>query len=247
MNGIYLHGGFRSYGATFLVFSDYLKPQLRLAALMGIPTAYIFTHDSIGVGEDGPTHQPIEHLAMLRSIPNMITFRPADSTEVAAAWYVAMHSESRPVSMIYTRQTLPELEGSSKDALKGGYVVKKEANALDLIFIATGSEVHLALESAEALEKEGHGVRVVSMPSQELFDEQPEEYKEDVLPSAMRNRISVEAATTMGWYKYIGLDGLAIGMHSFGASGKASEVFKRFGLTTEAVTEEAKAYLKSRK
>ncbi len=184
---------------------------------------------------------------MLRSIPNMITFRPADSTEVAAAWYVAMHSESRPVSMIYTRQTLPELEGSSKDALKGGYVLKKEANALDLIFIATGSEVHLALESAEALEKEGHGVRVVSMPSQELFDEQSTEYKEDVLPSAMRNRISVEAATTMGWYKYIGLDGLAIGMHSFGASGKASEVFKRFGLTTEALTEEAKAYLKSRK
>ena len=137
---------------------------------MGIPTAYIFTHDSIGVGEDGPTHQPIEHLAMLRSIPNMITFRPADSTEVAAAWYVAMHSESRPVSMIYTRQTLPELEGSSKDALKGGYVVKKEANALDLIFIATGSEVHLAMESAQALEKDGHGVRVVSMPSQELFD-----------------------------------------------------------------------------
>ena len=247
VNGIYLHGGFRSYGATFLVFSDYLKPQLRLAALMGIPTAYIFTHDSIGVGEDGPTHQPIEHLAMLRSIPNMITFRPADSTEVAAAWYVAMHSESKPVSMIYTRQTLPELEGSSKDALKGGYVLKKEANALDLIFIATGSEVQLALESAEALEKEGHGVRVVSMPSQELFDEQPEDYKEAVLPSAMRNRISVEAATTMGWYKYIGLDGLAIGMHSFGASGKASEVFKRFGLTTEAVTEEAKAYLKSRK
>ena len=247
VNGIYLHGGFRSYGATFLVFSDYLNPQLRLAALMGIPTAYIFTHDSIGVGEDGPTHQPIEHLAMLRSIPNMITFRPADSTEVAAAWYVAMHSESTPVSMIYTRQTLPELEGSSKDALKGGYVVKKEANPLDLIFIATGSEVHLAIESAEALEKDGHGVRVVSMPSQELFDEQSEEYKEALLPSAMRNRISVEAATTMGWYKYVGLDGLAIGMHSFGASGKASEVFKRFGLTAEAVTEQAKAYLSSRK
>ena len=247
VNGIYLHGGFRSYGATFLVFSDYMKPQLRLAALMGIPTSYIFTHDSIGVGEDGPTHQPIEHLAMLRSIPNMITFRPADSTEVAAAWYVAMHSKDEPVSMIFTRQTLPELDGSSKDALKGGYVIKKESGNLDLIIIATGSEVHLALESAEALEKDGYGVRVVSMPSQELFNEQPAEYKEAVLPADLRNRISVEAASTMGWHKYVGLDGLALGMESFGASGNAADVFKRFGLTAEGVYEHAAAYLKSRK
>ncbi|MDY3118456.1 MAG: transketolase [Peptoniphilus sp.] len=247
VNGIYLHGGFRSYGATFLVFSDYMKPQLRLAALMGLPTSYIFTHDSIGVGEDGPTHQPVEQLAMLRSIPNMITFRPADSTEVAAAWYVAMHSVSTPVSMIYTRQTLPELEGSSKEALKGGYILKREASNLDLILIATGSEVHLALESAEALEEEGYGIRVVSMPSQEIFDGQSVQYKEEVLPAAVRNRISVEAASTMGWCKYVGLDGFSIGIDSFGASGKASDVFERFGLTAAHVTERAKAYLDSRK
>lgn len=236
VNGIYLHGGFRSYGATFLVFSDYLKPQARLAALMGLPVTYILTHDSIGVGEDGPTHQPIEQLSMFRSIPNMVTYRPADSTEVAAGWYFAMHSKDRPTALILTRQTVPELEGSSKEALKGGYILREEKEALKLILIASGSEVHLAVEAAEALEKEDYGIRVVSMPSQELFNAQSESYREKILPEEIRARVSIEAGATMSWYRYIGLDGLAIGIDSFGASGKAGAVFEKFGLTAEQVT-----------
>ncbi|MDY6045032.1 MAG: transketolase [Peptoniphilus sp.] len=246
VNGIYLHGGFRSYGATFLVFSDYLKPQLRLSALMGLPVTYIFTHDSIGVGEDGPTHQPIEQQTMLRSIPNMITYRPADSTEVAAAWYVAMHSDDAPVSLVLTRQSVPELDGSSKDALKGGYILKREEGELKLILIASGSEVQLALAAAREIEKDGFGVRVVSMPSQELFDKQPADYREEVLPSNVRARVSVEAGATMSWYKYVGLDGLAIGIDSFGASGKADDVFEKFGLTEEHVTATIRNYLETR-
>lgn len=246
VNGIYLHGGFRSYGATFLVFSDYMKPQIRLAALMGLPVSYILTHDSIGVGEDGPTHQPIEHLTMLRSIPNTITFRPADSTEVVAAWYTAMHSEEKPVSLILTRQSVPELEGSSKDALKGGYILKKETAKLELILMASGSEVHLALEAAEAIEMESFGVRVVSMPSQELFEAQSDDYKEEVLPKEITKRVAVEAGATMSWYRYVGLDGMALGIDTFGASGNAKDVFETFGLTTEGVTASVKEYLNRR-
>lgn len=246
VNGIYLHGGFRSYGATFLVFSDYMKPQIRLAALMGLPVSYILTHDSIGVGEDGPTHQPIEHLTMLRSIPNTITFRPADSTEVVAAWYTAMHSEEKPVSLILTRQSVPELEGSSKEALKGGYILKKETAKLELILMASGSEVHLALETAKVIETESFGVRVVSMPSQELFESQSDDYKEEVLPKEITKRVAVEAGATMSWYRYVGLDGMALGIDTFGASGNAKDVFETFGLTTEGVTASVKEYLNRR-
>lgn len=246
VNGIYLHGGFRSYGATFLVFSDYMKPQIRLAALMGLPVSYILTHDSIGVGEDGPTHQPIEHLTMLRSIPNAITIRPADSTEVAAAWYTAMHSKDKPVSLILTRQTVPELDGSSKDALKGGYILKKEEAKLELILIASGSEVQLALDTAKAIETESFGVRVVSMPSQELFELQSKDYKEAVLPKDVRHRVAMEAGATMSWYRYVGLDGMVLGIDTFGASGNAKEVFETFGLTTEGVTIAIKEYLNRR-
>lgn len=243
VNGIYLHGGFRSYGATFLVFSDYMKPQIRLAALMGLPVSYILTHDSIGVGEDGPTHQPIEQVTMLRSIPNSITFRPADSTEVAAAWYTAMHSEDKPVALILTRQSVPELSGTSKEALKGGYILKKESAKLELILMATGSEVQLALKAAEAIETDSFGVRVVSMPSQELFEAQSDDYKEEVLPKEITKRVAVEAGATMSWYRYVGLDGMVLGIDTFGASGNAKDVFETFGLTEEGVTESVKEYL----
>ncbi|MDQ0508121.1 Transketolase [Aedoeadaptatus ivorii] len=247
VNGIYLHGGFRSYGATFLVFSDYMKPQLRLAALMHLPVTFLFTHDSIGVGEDGPTHQPIEHLTMLRSIPNMIAYRPADSTEVAAAWYVAMHSKETPVALALTRQGVPELEGTSKEALKGGYVVKKESGSLDLILIASGSELAPAVSVAEKLAEEGCGVRVVSMPSQELFEAQSAEYRQSVLPEEANARVSVEAGSRMSWYRYVGRDGLAIGIDEFGASGKADAVFDLFGLTEEKIYAAVRQYLDGRK
>lgn len=239
VNGIALHGGFRSYAATFLVFSDYMKPQVRLSALMGVPVTYIFTHDSIGVGEDGPTHQPIEHLAMLRSIPNVITFRPCDTTEVMAAWYVAMHNKHTPTVLALSRQTLPELQETSRDAMKGGYILRKEKGELELILIATGSEVSLALGAADELEKKGHGVRVVSMPSQQLFDAQCGAYRGKVLPPHCKKRISVEALSTFGWGKYVGLEGRSIGIDEFGASGPGSDVFKAYGITTERIVKEA--------
>lgn len=230
-NGILLHGGLRTYASTFLVFSDYLKPTIRLAALMNIPNVYIFTHDSIGVGEDGPTHQPIEHLAMLRSIPGIVVIRPADGRETAAALNLAFNSKNTPFVLALSRQNLPQLENSSRDIYRGAYIIKKEEGELEKIVIATGSEVSLALEAAEGLK----GVRVVSMPSMEMFDAQSSDYKEEILPSNITKRISLEALSSFGWHKYIGMKGMAISIDTFGASGKGAEVFERFGFTKENI------------
>lgn len=230
-NGILLHGGLRTYASTFLVFSDYLKPTIRLAALMNIPNVYIFTHDSIGVGEDGPTHQPIEHLAMLRSIPGIVVLRPADGRETAASLNLAFNSKNTPFVLALSRQNLPQLENSSRDVYRGAYIIKKEEGELEKIVIATGSEVSLALEAAKGLK----GVRVVSMPSMEMFDAQSSDYKEEILPSNINKRISLEALSSFGWHKYIGMKGMAISIDTFGASGKGAEVFERFGFTKENI------------
>ena len=238
-NGLALYGGLRPFVGTFFVFSDYMKPAMRLSALMGIPTTYVLTHDSIGVGEDGPTHQPIEHLSMIRSIPNFIDFRPADARETAAGWYTALTRDNNPIGLVLTRQGVPNLEGTGKDALKGGYILKRESKDLDTILISSGSEVHLAYKAAEELEAKGIGTRVVSMPSFMLFEEQSDEYKQEVLPKEIRKRVAIEAGRDLGWYKYIGLDGKIISMDSFGASGPGDELFNHFGFTVEKLIETA--------
>lgn len=236
-NGITLHGGLRTYIGTFFVFSDYTKPMARLAALMGLPVTYIFTHDSIGVGEDGPTHEPVEQLAMWRALPNVNTFRPADATETAAGWYLAVTSQHTPTALVLTRQNLPQLPGSSKDALKGAYVVSeaKDPKAMKGILIGTGSEVSLAIEAQAELAKEGIDVRVVSMPCEELFDAQDASYKESILPKNIRARVAVEAAADFGWGKYVGLDGATVTMKGFGASAPAAKLFEKFSFTKENV------------
>ena len=240
-NGLTLHGGLRAYVATFFVFSDYAKPMIRLAALMGIPVTYVFTHDSIGVGEDGPTHEPIEQLAMLRSLPNINVFRPADATETAAGWYLAATATKTPTALVLTRQALPQLPGSSKEALKGAYVVSEahDAENMDGILIATGSEVSLAIEAQKELGKSGLDVRVVSMPCMDLFEKQDAAYKESVLPKKVRARVAVEALSSFGWGRYVGLDGATVCMESFGASAPAAQLFKKFGFTKEHVAEVA--------
>lgn len=238
-NGILLHGGLRSYAATFLVFSDYMKPSIRLASLMNLPAIYILTHDSIGVGEDGPTHQPIEHLAMLRSIPNINVIRPADSREVIYAWQRALMSKETPTCLILSRQGLKLLDNSSEEALKGGYIVHKEAkDVIDAIIIATGSEVALSIEAAKDLEAKGKSIRVVSMPSQEIFLNQDKEYIEKILPSNVKRRVSVEALSTMPWGKFVGLEGTAIGIDRFGSSAPGKVLFEKYGITKEHVEEE---------
>ena len=239
LNGMALHGGVRPFGGTFFIFSDYMKPSMRLSSLMNLPVTYVLTHDSIGVGEDGPTHQPIEQLAMFRSQPNFITFRPADATETAAAWYTALTRKNTPTGLILTRQTLPNLEGTSELALKGGYVVRKEKTDLELILIGTGSELQLAYEAAKILEEKNIGVRVVSMPSWDLFEEQSEEYKNEILPKNITKRVAVEAASSFGWHKYVGLEGKVIAMEGFGASAPAELLFKKFSLTVENVVNTA--------
>jgi transketolase len=247
-NGICLHGGLRTFVATFFVFSDYMKGAMRLSALMGLPVTYVLTHDSIGVGEDGPTHQPIEQLASLRSIPNMTVFRPCDCKETAAGWYLAMTKDNGPVSLVLTRQTLPLYEETGREAFKGGYVLKKGSKETpDIILMASGSEVEFIYKAAEALENEGIAARVVSMPSMELFDAQSSEYKESVLPNKVRCRLAVEAASSMCWYKYVGLDGTTIAMDHFGASAKASKLFEEFGFTAENVIKTAKELTASNK
>lgn len=245
-NGIYLHGGLNPYCATFFVFSDFMKPMIRLSSLMGLPVTFVLTHDSIGVGEDGPTHEPIEQLAMLRSIPNLNVFRPADYTETAVAWASAIGSEATPTAIVLTRQNLPQLEGSSKEAFKGGYILAEATNKdkIDLIIMASGSEVELALGAKEELEKEGKSVRVVSVPCMDIFETQSPEYIEEVLPSAVRTRLAVEAANPMPWYKYIGLDGDVVAMNSFGASAPAKVLFDHFGFTVANVVDKAKAPVK---
>ena len=241
LNGLTLHGGVRVFGGTFFVFSDYLKAALRLSALQNLPVTYVFTHDSIAVGEDGPTHEPIEHLASLRTIPNTYVFRPADATEAQAAWYLSQKTNNKPTSIVLTRQNLPILENSSFEKVaKGAYVVYETAEEFDTILIATGSEVALAIDVARELEKDGSKVRVVSMPSVELFEEQSKEYKEELLPLNVRRRVSLEMGNSALWYKYVGLDGLAIGIDKFGASAPANKVIEEYGFTVEAVVEKIK-------
>ncbi len=235
-NGLALHGGVIPYISTFFVFSDYTKPMARLSSLMGLPLTYVFTHDSIGVGEDGPTHEPIEQAAMFRALPNFHLWRPADAMETNVAWYAALTSEKTPTALALTRQNLPQLAGSSKEAFKGGYVLQdSEKETPDAIIIATGSEVSLAVKAKEELLKDGIDVRVVSMPCMDVFEEQDEAYKESVLPKSIRKRVGVEALIGFGWERYIGLDGKFIGMNSFGASAPYSKLFPYFGITAENV------------
>ena len=235
-NGIALHGGLRPFVSTFFVFSDYLKQMARLSALMKLPLTYVLTHDSIGVGEDGPTHEPIEQLATFRALPNFYAWRPADAMETAAAWYFAENSKDAPSALILSRQNLPQLDGSSTDALKGGYILEdSDKDTPDGILIASGSEVSLAVEARKALLADGIDVRVVSMPCMDLFEDQPAEYKEAVLPKNVTKRVSVEALSTFGWDRYTGLDGKTIGMTGFGASAPAGELFPYFGFTVENV------------
>ncbi len=244
-NGIAVHGGAIPYASTFLIFSDYLRPALRLSAIMGQQVIFVFTHDSIALGEDGPTHQPVEHLMSLRAMPGLVVIRPADATETAVAWQVALERVEGPTALALSRQNLPVLDSPAlaptQDAAKGGYVLW-ESDALDpqVIIIATGAEVHIALEAAQALQSEGINARLVSMPSWELFEAQPREYRDAVLPPAHRTRLSVEAGATNGWARYVGLDGASIGMSTFGASAPGGVLLEQFGFTAAHVVEEAR-------
>lgn len=243
-NGLVLCG-LKAYVSTFFVFSDYVKPMARLSSLMEIPLTFVLTHDSIGVGEDGPTHEPVEQLAEFRAMPNFNIFRPADATETNAGWYLAVTSKKTPTGLVLSRQNLPQLKGSSKEALKGGYVLLDSKKAVpDAIIMASGSEVSLAVEAKKALEMDGIDVRVVSMPCMDLFEEQSEEYKESVLPKSVRSRVAVEALSDFGWGKYVGLDGKTLGMKSFGASAPAGILFEKFGFTVENVVKAVKETLK---
>ncbi len=236
--GMYLHGGLRPYIAGFFVFSDYMKAGLRMSAIMGLPVISIFTHDSIGVGEDGPTHQPIEHLAALRSMPNYTVIRPCDSRETAAAWYSALTRTSSPTGIVLSRQNLPLLDGTGKNALKGAYILRDSKKKVpDVLLMATGSEVELIYNAWDVLQEKGIDARVISMPSWEIFEEQTDKYKESVIPSAVRNRVAVEAAGDFGWYKYVGLDGAVISMKGYGASAPAGKLFEKFGFTVDNVVE----------
>ncbi len=243
-NGIALHGGAIPYTATFLVFSDYMRPSIRLGAIMGQQVIYVFTHDSIGVGEDGPTHQPIEHLMALREIPGLVVSRPADATETVEVWRGAMARQDGPTVMAFTRQNLPVLDRSvlspASGVLKGGYILWESGDSPQVVIMATGSEVHIALEAGQALDSEGIAARVVSMPSWEVFDEQPKEYRDSVLPPSLRARVSVEAGTTMGWERYVGLDGASVGMSGYGASAPAAVLYENFDITAKRVADEAR-------
>ena len=243
-NGMALHGGLMPYIAGFFVFSDYMKPSLRLSALMKLPVVSIFTHDSIGVGEDGPTHQPIEHLAALRSIPNYTVFRPCDTNETAAGWYAALTRKTSPTALIFTRQTTKLLKETGKNALKGGYILRDCEGTPDIILMASGSEVSLIYDAYDVLKEKGIKARVVSMPSFELFDEQSEEYKNSVLPKNVTKRLAVEAACSFGWHKYLGLDSDMISMESFGESGPYSVLFEKFGFNVNNVVARAEKLLK---
>ncbi len=243
-NGIALHGGLKIFVATFFVFSDYTKPMVRLTSIMGLPVTYVFTHDSIGVGEDGPTHEPIEQLAAFRALPNFTIFRPCDRLETAAAWMYAVQSKDTPTGLVLTRQNLPQMPGSSKDALKGGYIIDDSSKAEpDAIIIASGSEVSLAVEAKAKLAQDGIDVRVVSMPSMDLFDAQPQEYKDAILPKSVRKRVAIEALSDFGWYKYVGLDGAVMAMKGFGASGPANLLFEKFGFTVDNVVKTVKSIM----
>ena len=244
VNGMYLHGGLIPYCATFAVFSDYMKNAMRMSAIMELPVVYVLTHDSIGVGEDGPTHQPIEHLAGLRAMPHMKVYRPADGRETAAAWISAIKGKD-PSCLVLSRQTIPMLDGTGKDAFKGGYILcDSNKKTPDVILIATGSEVNLAVSAKAELSKQGVDARVVSMPCVEDFEAQTEKYKESVLPSSVRARVAIEAGSPMCWYKYVGMDGKIIGMDRFGESAPAKKLFEKYGFTVEKVVETALSVVK---
>ncbi|MCY7233244.1 transketolase [Streptococcus anginosus] len=241
LNGMALHGGLRVYGGTFFVFSDYVKAAVRLSALQSLPVTYVFTHDSIAVGEDGPTHEPIEHLAGLRAIPNLNVLRPADARETQAAWYLALKSKTTPTALVLTRQNLTvEAETDFNKVAKGAYVVYETVGGFDTILLASGSEVNLAVAAAKELEVQGEKVRVVSVPSTDIFDAQDVAYKEEILPNAVRRRVAIEMAATQSWYKYVGLDGSVIGIDKFGASAPAAKVMKEYGFTVEHIVEVVK-------
>lgn len=241
LNGMALHGGLRVYGGTFFVFSDYVKAAVRLSALQGLPVTYVFTHDSIAVGEDGPTHEPIEHLAGLRAIPNLNVLRPADARETQAAWYLALKSKTTPTALVLSRQNLTVEAGTDFDKVaKGAYVVYETTDGFDTILLASGSEVNLAVAAAKELEAQGEKVRVVSVPSTDIFDAQNAAYKEEILPNAVRRRVAIEMAATQSWYKYVGLDGAVIGIDKFGASAPAAKVMEEYGFTVAHVVEVVK-------
>ncbi|PST42485.1 transketolase [Faecalibacillus intestinalis] len=245
MNGMTLHKGVKVSSGGFLVFSDYFKAAVRMACLMKLPIILPLSHDSIAVGEDGPTHQPIEQFAMLRSIPNMHVIRPGDAVEMAAAWKLAIESTENPTALILTRQNVETMENSSVEGVsKGAYVIGKEENHLDAIIIASGSEVNLAMKAKKVLLEKGIDVRVVSMPCQEFFDQQDEQYKEAVLPNAMRKRLSVEMASSFGWHKYVGLDGITMSIDEFGKSAPAQDVIQSYGFTVDGVVENIEKLLK---
>ncbi|MCO6263195.1 transketolase [Staphylococcus epidermidis] len=239
INGMAAHGGLHPYAATFFVFSDYLKPALRLSSIMGLNSTFIFTHDSIAVGEDGPTHEPIEQLAGLRAIPNMNVIRPADGNETRVAWEVALESEQTPTSLVLTRQNLPTLDVDKQTVengvRKGAYIVFETEQQLEYLLLASGSEVNLAVEAAKELEQQGKGVRVISMPNWYAFEQQSSEYKESILPSDVTKRIAIEMASPLGWHKYVGLEGKVIGINSFGASAPGDLVVEKYGFTKENI------------
>lgn len=247
LNGLASHGGVETYGATFLTFSDYMRGSIRLAALTKAPVTYIFTHDSIALGEDGPTHQPVEHVTSLRAVPNLTVIRPADANETVQAWRIAIERKKGPVALILTRQKLPTLDpalASAANVQKGAYVLSDSKGAPDIILIATGSEVQLALGAQEELRKDGTEARVVSMPSMELFEQQEQAYKDTVLPPHIHQRISIEAGVTQAWYKYVTAEGVTIGIDTFGESGPGEEVMAHFGFTVSNVVEKARKLLK---
>ncbi|MGN8226864.1 transketolase-like TK C-terminal-containing protein [Gracilimonas sp. BCB1] len=244
VNGMALHGGLVPYGATFFVFTDYMRPAIRLAGLMKVPSIFVLTHDSIGLGEDGPTHQPVEHLASLRAMPNTTILRPGDANETSYAWKAALENTTGPTLLVLTRQNLPTLSRSDANSAslvsKGAYIyADADKETPDAILVGTGSELHLAVEAKDKLADKGIDARVVSMPSWELFEKQDASYKESVLPKSVTNRVSIEAGATFGWERYIGAEGTAIGLNSFGESAPYEELFEHFGITADAVVEAA--------
>jgi transketolase len=238
MNGLVLHGGFRPYAGTFLVFSDYARNAVRMAALIRLGVILVYTHDSIGLGEDGPTHQPIEHLASLRAMPNLSLWRPADAVETAVSWAMAVGRTDGPTALVLTRQALPQQPRTREQGInitRGGYTLIEPAGAPEAIVIATGSEVGIAADAVNALNASGRRVRLVSMPSTDTFDRQDAAYRESVLPAAVTRRVAIEAGATLSWWKYVGTSGRVIGIDSFGASGRATDLYRHFGLTQERV------------
>ncbi|MED5103153.1 transketolase [Niallia circulans] len=250
LNGIALHGGLKIFGGTFFVFSDYLRPAIRLAALMGLPVTYVFTHDSIAVGEDGPTHEPVEQLASLRAMPNLSVIRPADGNETAAAWKIALESTNKPTALVLTRQNLPTIKGTKDNAYegvsKGGYIISpSKTETPDALLIAAGSEVGLAVEAQKELEKDGINISVVSLPAWDRFEQQSKEYKEAVIPKNVKKRLAIEMGSSLGWHKYVGEEGDVLSIETFGASAPGNKVLEEYGFTVSNVVKRLKSLLES--